>query len=397
MAQKQQTDALWDWKSNRVRNLVQRGYAVLVSAQLIKPLALAWGTRCALYTLTILFIGLFPGEAYTKPDFWQALSQWDGEWYLKIATEGYQWNGPTVQSAVVFWPLYPALGKITGMVVGNLHWGFLVVTTLSFFFFLYFLYRLTLLDFSEQIAERAIIYAAVFPGAFVLGAFYSEATAFALAVAAFYYARRGRWGWAVALGFFASLTRLPGVAILFPIAYEYWRQKGIRWQALALGIIPLGTLAFAVYIWQLTGSPWTIFTAEETAWFRGSVPPWEQVYVALDRALWPRTHYIVAVNLLDAGSILLSIGMTIWVLAKMPATYWLYSVPVLIGALSITMDPSKAPPTASVTRFLMAIFPTYIALAQIARHALIDQSIRWTFAILMGVFAIYFFSHAWVL
>jgi hypothetical protein len=376
---------------------LKKAFSAINTAPWVKPLSLALGSRLGLYVLILVFVGLFPGEPDAKPDFWKALSVWDGDWYLRIAREGYQWQGPQVQSAVVFWPLYPLLGKMAGIIFGDLNWGFLIVTTISFCAFIYYLYRLAVLDFSEEIAERAIVYAAIFPGAFVLGGFYTEATAFALTVAAFYYARRGRWPLAIGLGFLTGLTRLPALAILLPLAYEYWRQRGIRWQAISLAIVPMGAALFGLYIWYLSGSPWTLFSAEQTAWFRSSIAPWEQVRIAIDRALWPPTHYIVSVNILDAASIVLFIGLTLWILVKMPAAYWLYALPVLIGALSITMNPDKAPPTSSVTRFLMAIFPGYIALGQIAKNVFVDQCIRWTFAFLLAVFAIYFFSQYWVL
>jgi hypothetical protein len=246
-------------------------------------------------------------------------------------------------------------------------------------------------------AERTIVYAALFPGAFVLAGFYSEATAFALTVATFYYARTGRWPVAIVLGFLTTLTRLQALAILAPLAYEYWRQRGTRWQAVCLGLVPLGTLAFMVYLWHVTGSPWTLFSDEKTAWFRTPILPWDQVGIAIDRALWPRTHYIVSVNILDAGSILLFIGLTAWSVFKLPPAYSLYAVPMLIAALSTTIDPSKAPPTSSLTRYLMAVFPAYIALGGIAKNAFVDQCLRWTFAFLLAVFAIYFFSRYWVL
>lgn len=193
------------------------------------------------------------------------------------------------------------------------------------------------------------------------------------------------------------MARLPGVAILLPLAYEYWRQRGLCWGMLALGIIPLGTLLFGAYVWQLSGDPWTVLTIQNTAWFRRLTPPWETVRLALDRATWPLPHYVVSVGLLDAGTILLFIGLTIYMLYKLPRAYWLYALPILLGALSQTVDPDKAPPTAAITRYLMAIFPGYIALGLVARHPVLDQTLRWTFALLMGVFAIYFFSRYWVL
>ncbi len=385
-----------DNQTSLVRVFASR-FRSLISEEWRSPLAVAWGTRVALYVLIIFFVGLFPGDEQTRPDFWKAVSQWDGQWYLQIATQGYQWSGPTVQSDIVFWPLYPALGKLVGALVGDLRWGFLIVTNVSFALFLCYLYRLTALDFDGPTAERAIVYAAVFPGAFVLGAFYTEATSFALSVAAFYYARRGHWKLAIALGFLTGLTRLPANAILIPLAYEFWRQRGLRWQMIVLGLVPLGALAFGLYVWWLSGEPGAVITAQYTAWFRSSAAPWETLRLALDRATWPLPHYVVAVGLLDAGTILLFIGLTVWAVVKLPPAYWLYAGVVLIGALSVSMDVTKAPPTASVSRFLMAIFPGYIALAQIARHGWIDQMVRWPFAILMGVFAIYFFSGFWVL
>lgn len=361
------------------------------------PLSLAFGIRVALYTLIVLFVGLFPGRDGAKPDFWTAMTQWDGDWYLQIALHGYVWHGPTVQSPVAFFPLYPILGRFTGILVGNTFWGMLIVANVSFVLFLYYLYRLASDDFDLGTAGRAIVYAAVFPGAFVLATFYAESTAFALSVAAFYYARRGRWPLAIALGFLTGLTRLQGVAILLPLAYEFWRQRGLRAQALALGIIPLGLLGFGAYVWQLSGDPWAIVTIQSQAWFRSLIFPWETVRLALDRATWPLPNYVVSVSLLDAGTIILFCLLTLWTIFKMPAAYWLYALPVLLGALSQTVDPNRAPPTASITRFLMAIFPGYIALGQIARNPFIDQAVRWTFAVLMAVFAIYFFSRSWVL
>ena len=114
-------------RSMPLRELLQRANRFLTSDHWLKPLALAFGTRFAIYVLIFFFVGLFPGEPETKPDFWKAVAQWDGEWFLRIATEGYRWSGPTVQSTVVFWPLYPALGKIVGTLVGDVRWGFLIV------------------------------------------------------------------------------------------------------------------------------------------------------------------------------------------------------------------------------------------------------------------------------
>src|SRR3954471_25030138 len=46
------------------------------------------------------------------PFSYHQLLQWDSEWYFKIATEGYRYNGdPTIQQNIVFYPLYPMLAR----------------------------------------------------------------------------------------------------------------------------------------------------------------------------------------------------------------------------------------------------------------------------------------------
>ena len=69
----------------------------------------------------VVALGLVFSQKYlpSGPDIWSAgpiwyhqLLQWDSEWYFKIVTDGYQYNGdPTVQQNIVFYPLYPMLAR----------------------------------------------------------------------------------------------------------------------------------------------------------------------------------------------------------------------------------------------------------------------------------------------
>jgi len=57
------------------------------------------------------YLTIWP-EVWSAGPFWyHQLLQWDSEWYFKIVTEGYRYNGdPTIQQNVVFYPLYPTTG-----------------------------------------------------------------------------------------------------------------------------------------------------------------------------------------------------------------------------------------------------------------------------------------------
>ncbi len=360
------------------------------------PLSIAMGTRVAIYLLVLVFVGLSPAQDNHKPDFWQAISQWDGQWYLRVASEGYQWDGPTVQSTSGFLSLFPLLGWLVGSLLGDIHWGFLVVVNVSFVLYLCYLYRLVAMDFDPAVARRTLVYVAVFPAAFVFAAFYSEATSFALVVASLYYARRERWWWAIGLGALSTLSRLAGLIVLLPLAYEYIRQRGLQPQAAWLAVILAPLAAFFLYLWKLTGDPLAYLNVQRIAWFHTFTAPWETLRIGLERLTWPLAQYSTAVALLELGSILLFIALTLVVLKRMSPAYWLYSLATLLITLVQTVDPSKAPPTQSAPRYLMAAFPCFIALAQFGENPYIDQAVRWTFVVLMGVFALYFFGHFWV-
>lgn len=363
---------------------------------LATPISIFLGSRIALYILVLFFVGFFPGEPDEKPSFIEAFSQWDGAWYLSIATDGYQWPGsPEVQSNVVFFPLYPLLGRIAGWLVADAQWGLFIVSNISLAFYLYFLYKLAWHDLDQPSASRAVLYVAIFPLSFIFSCLYSESTSFAFTIAAFYYARVGKWRLAIPLAVLTTLTRLAGLAILVPLAYEYLRQRGLRLQALLLALIPGGTAGFALYMWTLTGSP-LAFASTQKAWFRSFAFPWQTLSMGFERLHWPIGQYVTAIAIVDFASIVLFLGLALLVFKYLPAAHWLYCIPVLLLSLSTTIDPTKAPPTGSIPRFLMALFPCFMVLGKLGRNRYLDQALRATFAILLGVISIYFFSHFWV-
>jgi hypothetical protein len=361
------------------------------------PFSAFVGSRAALFVLVAFFIGFFPGDPEAKPGFLDAFASWDGQWYLDIVTNGYWWSGPQTQSNVVFFPLYPLLGKIVGTLVGDPRWGLFIVTHAALAAYLYYLYRIARRSLDAESSQRAVLYVVLFPIAFIFSCLYTEATSFAFSAAAFCYALEGRWKWALPLGFLAALSRLAGLAILLPLAYEYLRQNRWRphWDFLGLAAVPAGTASFALYLWAVVGNPLAFMQTQE-AWFRTFTWPWDTFAMGLERVGWPLGHYVTSIAIIDTASIALFTILTAIVLWKLPLSHGLYCLPVLWLSLSTTIDPAMAPPTGSIPRFLMALFPCFLALGMVARNRYLDLSIRWTFAVLGGIAAMYFFSNYWV-
>ena len=73
----------------------------------------------------------------------------------------------------------------------------------------------------DEIAGRAVWLLAIFPTSVFFTTLYTESLFLMTSVAAFYYARRSRWALAGIWGLLASLTRVTGLLLLLPLAWEY--------------------------------------------------------------------------------------------------------------------------------------------------------------------------------
>jgi Gpi18-like mannosyltransferase len=81
-----------------------------------------------------------------------------------------------------------------------------------------YLYKLEKLDFSDNIAAKAVLYLSIFPTAYFLSALYTEELFSAFVIVSLCYARNAKWPLAGFLSLFAALTRLTGL-LLLPVIF----------------------------------------------------------------------------------------------------------------------------------------------------------------------------------
>ncbi len=152
--------------------------------------------------------------------YWFRWSNWDGGHFRGIAENGY------LPDQTVFFPLYPLLIKILNLTGFDATWAGLAISHISLIFALFFLYKLTALDFTEAVARRSVFALLIFPTSFYLGTLYSESLFLASTLAAFYYLRTNR---AQLGGMFAAAsvaTRLAGVASFAGLLGERLLKQG---------------------------------------------------------------------------------------------------------------------------------------------------------------------------
>ena len=357
---------------------------------------------------------------------------WDGTWYMLVATGGYD---PNLEATAAFWPLYPWLMDIGSRATG---WapetiGYLI-SNVAFYFALHYLYRLVTLDFDSSVAQRSLWALALFPTAFFFNAVYTESLFLLLAVAALYHGRKGEWLVAGVIGLLAALTRSAGVMQLAPFGILFLQQYGWsirRWfpNVFASALPALGPIIFG---WLLTRRDLGFFdwANQQWQWNRFSATPWRtfdctlngcdaevrfisgetgETYVQpidwgwigqlFDNLNWTfvtssefRFRFGES-HVLELSVTVLAIVLVLVGLRLVPLYYTAFAIPALIVPL---LTPSSVNPLMSMPRFVLPLFPLFVVAALLIRHRTTGLVLAAGSSILLVILTMQFALWYWV-
>ena len=196
--------------------------------------------------------------------------RWDGGWYLSIAQHGYTDYPGLREARAAFFPLYPlavrALARGLGLsyVLAGVLLSHAAVVVLA-----YALYRIAALQGGAPAGVAAVGCLLVYPSSFFLAGVYAIGPVAALMAASTWFGLRRRWWVACTLAGLAGATALTGLVMLPVLALLYARTDGRRRvDALWLAACPVGTGAYAAFLWRRFGSATAWFTAERVGWRR---------------------------------------------------------------------------------------------------------------------------------
>jgi Gpi18-like mannosyltransferase len=313
--------------------------------------------------------------------------RWDAVHYLDIATHGYQGTN------MAFFPLFPLLIRIVGSLAANHLVAGLLISNVSFFFGLLFLYKLLQREYDRAVARRAIFYVSIFPTAVYFAAVYTESLFFMLTVASFYYMRGRRWWLAGILGFFAALTRVEGVLLLASFLIEWLGQYGSAPKRglpnlLAGALIPLGLSVYMGYLWVLRADP-LYFSHVQIHWGRHLAWPWLSLVDAFQKLSHATTGLLVANQSLAIAFTLLMIAVLLAGWHSLRPSYIAYM------ALSILV-PMSTSNLMSTPRFALVLFPMFAILARWGQRSWINNVILAFSLPLLGLFTVLFADWYWV-
>jgi len=290
-----------------------------------------------------------------NPFLWGHLN-FDGEHYLAIAKDGYS------PGRYFFFPLYPllvnALSHIGNTSTVSLAVSGLIISHTAFLIALIGLYKLVKLDFSVKIAQLTLVVLVSFPTSFYFLSFYTESLFLCLVVWAFYAARLKKTFLAGLLGALSTATRLVGLVLLPSLFLE----SASRRKCLILAVVPIGLLAYMLYLTRLTGDPLAFVHGIEAFGQQRSSSPilLPQVFFRYLVRIIPNLnwHYFagVFVTLLEfiVGSVFTLMSLLSFFRLRLSYSLFLagtFILPTLSGSFS------------SLPRYVLVCFPAFILVA----------------------------------
>ncbi|HUP86754.1 MAG TPA: hypothetical protein VM143_13910 [Acidimicrobiales bacterium] len=165
---------------------------------------------------------------FPVPSLLDAYSRYDSGWYHSIASRGYFYAGPDLQSSVAFFPAYPAAMRLVGLVVGNFVLAGFLVTLASGFAVAALFHRWVTGFLGDGAARFALALFLCYPFAFYLGgAVYSEALFLVAVLGAFVLIERDKPLLAGLAGVIATAARPVGVAVCVLLVLRVLELRGV--------------------------------------------------------------------------------------------------------------------------------------------------------------------------
>ncbi len=348
-----------------------------------------------LATKVLLFV--FGAESYrilqNKPlpggSWLQIWNRWDSVHYQRLAQSGY--DSASIWKAW-FYPLFPWTVRVVGRVIdGDYLVGAFVVSGIALIAAAILLRRLVQLDFSGEVAHRAVWFFLIFPTTYFLHIGYTESLFIALALGSIMAARRERWWLAGLLGAFSWMTRANGLILLPTLAVEAAHQfaltKRWQWRWLWIALVPAGLGVYLLLNFHVTGDAFAFLrmrhdlTAVSFGW------PWVGIREAIGNLRRPPNEAEI-VGTQELFFALLGLACTVVSWFKLRPVYatWITGSWLLFTcAKFIESEP----------RYALTLFPIFILFALLAANRFWNLVITAWSLLFLGLFTCLFVRGWW--
>ena len=420
------------------------GWAIImISFQIYVParFSLKRPDYAVFWTATETLEGSQDGKIYLNEPFLNEHVSWDSEYYLAIATGGYEDPairriGTTFSSGTEFlgyWPFVipPSQGEVLpGVSLSYAFFGFypfmmrlaavplsllgmnpiatstlagVLVSMVGTLAAMIALYELGRTELGEEGGLRAAFYLIIFPSGFFLAQIYTEGLFVGLAFSSLVLLRKGQRGWAALLAVCATFTRAVGIALFIPLLLDWiregewreldmeWRQiyyKGLPWRIIGRGLVVFSPV-LAFLLWRISYYGMAFAKVEEEFFGRGLLSlgytfvAWSEAF----RTLFGSNSQAATYYMIEWGAIVIAFVACIVGFRRHPD---LAGFGLLVVLLSFTSGPAQG-----MHRYVLAAPPVFLFLSRLGNNRAFDRA--WTIAsiLLMSTLTILFSFDMW--
>lgn len=342
---------------------------------------------------------LFTGQSYQVLQnqrlvglrgWFEIWNRWDAINYQKLAEFGYLANDE-MRPRLVFYPLYPWAVRLLAYVTDDFLYSALIVSTIASLATAILFYRLVTLEYSKELAERAVWFLFIFPTSYFLHIGYTESLFLMLAIGTVLSARKQQWVLAGILGALTCLTRVNGLvlipALFVEAANQYWTTRRWQWQWLAIGLIGLGFGGYLLLNHHVTGDPFAFSSIMRTNFHKSLTWPW----TGIDSTLGAMNRDAADAQMLGIQELLfivLGFVCTIisWIKLRPVYSVWMTVNWLLFTSVTFVL---------SVPRYTLTMFPIFILFSMLAARRIWMAVITFWSILYLGFFASVFAWGRW--
>lgn len=333
-------------------------------------------------------------------DFLRSLGQYDAQWYLKIASEGYpknpkntDINNKTTMNGLsfAFFPLYPLILHTSNYLFKNIELTAFAISNVFLILNFFSLYFVISSLYSKPIAIKSIFLLFLFPFSIFYRSYFAEGLFLLFLIWFSYFLIKKKFTFATISLSLLNVIKGNGYLLNFLLLFYVWREtkKGSMdyKKASILTII----LIFPFLVWIIfnifnTGNPLYFFSVR-SAWFQhGFIAPLYNLMLVF-ASIWFPLHSFHA-SRVEVFIVLTSLIVLIKSRKSLKREFWWISFLLWLSPLLIT-------DFMSFTRYQIVSFPLFIILAMKLkfRHYLILLTL---FAIFLFIISLYFVNWYWI-
>lgn len=327
----------------------------------LEVLGVVISIKALLFLFATQSFQVLQNERVTGRRWLEIWDRWDAINYQKLAQFGYSGSGE-MQPLLVFYPLYPWLVRLLSFITRDYLASAFLISTIASLVTAIVLLRLVELDYSKQVAQRAVWFLFIFPTSYFLHIGYTESLFLMLALSCIYSARKKRWLLAALFGALTCMTRVNGL-MLGPVlvteaGYQYWKTRQWNWQWLYIPLVALGFGGYLLLNKHVTGDALAFTSLMKQFFFKSLATP----LTGIDNALGSLTRNpseAQMIGIQEVFYILLGLVCTVVSWFKLRPAYSVWMTANWLLFVSVTF-------VLSVPRYTLTMFPIYILFSLLA-------------------------------